>query len=700
MNTNHILYECESRIKISSFSPFLGSLILEVYQNFFKRIADFQFSIRVERIFISDVYNHRYSFCKLVLCLGIILLSDHSVAQVPETVLSAVELKKLSMEELMNIEVTSVSKHPENLQDAASAIQVISALDIRNSGAKTIAEALRLASNLQVAQVNSSQWAISARGFNNVLANKLLVLIDGRTVYTPLYAGVFWDVQNLMLENVEQIEVISGPGGTLWGANAVNGVINIITKSAKNTKGLFIEGATGTDLSHLGSIRYGGNLNSDLSYRIFGTGFKMRSSILTTEVDAEDEWSIAQGGCRLDWDASANNKFIFSSNIYSSRPNPDGDTTAIFAKGSNAIARWNHLNSEKSDFQIQAYYDHTWRDFNNGFTEDLKTYDIDGQNRYQINEHQVLTYGVNFRMMDHQVTNLELFAFLPGHKMLYLSSLFLQYEVAFLKERLHFTIGSKIEHNSYTGLQYLPNSRISWTPTSRQTIWAAVSRAVRNPARIDRDFYLYLAPNLPFISGSNSSLSEKIIAYELGWRMQPAKLLSVSLSTFYNVYDNIRSAEPGPPPFNIPITFANGVHGVAYGVELSATYHLRSWWNFRGGYTFLKKNLSVKPESKDLNEASAESDDPENQFLIQSTIDLPGNFHVGTVLRYVDKLPKPYVRSYSELDARISWNWGKNLELSVAGQNLLHVHHAEFIPSSPSPREIQRSIYGKIACQF
>ena len=638
-------------------------------------------------------------FIRLLFILLILLQFNDCAGQETDS-LSPEALKKLSLEQLMNIEVTSVSKHPERLKNAASAIQVITREDILNSGAKTLPEALRLASNLQVAQVNSSQWAISARGFDNVLANKLLVLIDGRTVYTPLYAGVFWDVQNVMLEDVDRIEVISGPGGTLWGANAVNGVINIITKNSKETKGLFIQGASGTNLPGLGSLQYGGQVNDKLSYRVYGTGFKLGNTLDTNGIKVKDAWPMMQGGFRIDWDASGRDKVTLQANGYHAKPNPDAGDNAVIAKGDNIVVRWNQTTSAKSDFQLQAYYDHTFRDFGNGFTEDLKTWDAEWHNRYQLRQRHELSYGINFRAMDHKVTNLELFAFLPAQKTLFLYSLFLQDEIALVKERLHFTIGTKLEHNSYTGFENQPNVRLTWTAASNQTIWAAVSRAVRTPARIDRDFYLFLAPSVPFISGSDSFVSEKMTAYELGWRSQPLKTFSFSLSAFYNVYDDIRSAKPGPPPLYIPITFANGVKGQTYGFELAATSQVTSWWNLKGGYTFLNKDLSVKSGSKDSNNGSAESDDPANQFQIQSDISLPGHIKLGTVIRYVDKLPKPYVPDYFGLDMRIAWQVGKKLELSVTGQNLLYKHHPEFVPSSPSPRQIERSVYGQIICRF
>lgn len=646
----------------------------------------------------GQVHHHLLPVVILV-CL-LTSQQNTGIAQVQDSLLSTHSLKKLSLEELMNIEVISVSKRPEKLNDVASAIQVITQQDIRNSGAKTLTEALRLATNLQVAQANSSQWAISARGFNSVLANKILVLIDGRTVYTPLYAGVFWDVQNLLLEDVDRIEVISGPGGTLWGTNAVNGVINIITRSSEETKGLFAELATGSNIPVLGSLRYGGKLKDKVTYRIFGTGFKMGPVVDTNGRKAKDDWYMLNGGFRLDWIPSKKDKITFQGTVYGGKPNPDGGDTSVSSRGDFVIGRWNHSISNKTDFQLQAYYDHTWRDFGNGFTEDLKTYDLEWQSRHQLGKSHVLNYGLGFRLMEHNVTNLELFAFEPAHKTLSLYHIYAQDEIMLIKERLKFTIGAKLEHNSYTGFEFQPNGRLTWTPTHDQTIWTAVSRAVRLPARIDRDFYLHLLPGLPLISGSDDFIAEKMISYELGWRSRLAKTLSTSLAIFYNVYDDLRSAEPGPPPFYIPITFHNGVKGNTYGIEFSTTYQPVSWWTLRGGYTFVRKNLDVKSDSRDLNGGTAETNDPEHQVLIQSNIELPHGLAIGTVLRHIGKLPKPAVSAYTGLDLRLGWALNKFIELNITGQNLLNKRHLEFRPSSPARREIQRSIYGKLICRF
>ncbi len=669
-------------------------------------------------IFISLVskcfnFQHAYSFVRcfcrrrglpVIITMVIVLMQKNVFAQTDTSELSPVlKLKKMSIEELMNIEVTSVSKRPEKLREAASAIQVITQEDIRSSGATNVPEALRLAPNLEVAQVNSSQWAISARGFNNVLANKLLVMIDGRVVYTPMYAGVFWDVQTLMLEDVDRIEVISGPGGTLWGANAVNGVINIITKNSKETQGVLVTAAAGANqLESLGNLRYGGKLAENLSYRVYGTAFKRDNTpLLKDSLSSRDSWTMGQGGFRFDWEASKKDAVALISNFYDGRPNPDGGTAKpVITMGGNMLGRWNRTISEKSDFQLQAYFDQTWRDFRNKFAENLRTYDLDWQHRFQVGKRNEVVWGSDIRLMDHKVDTLQLFAFIPPRKLLHIYSAFVQDKIMLIKERLSFTIGSKFEHNSYTGMQYQPSGRLAWTPGKRQTIWAAVSRAVRTPARIDREFVVSLAPGLPYIEGSSNFKSETLLAYELGWRMQPMQRLSISLSTYYNFYDNIRTAQAGPAPLGIPITFGNGVKGETYGAEFSANYQLAKWWSLRGGYTFLKKNLRIKPGYTDLNNATAESDDPQHQFLIQSNIKFPYRFELGTVVRYVDRLPKPKVQGYTGLDVRVGWKLNKAIELNIVGQNLIGENHVEFIPSSPAPRIIQRSVYGKITCQF
>ena len=607
-------------------------------------------------------------------------------------------LKSLSIEELMNIEVTSVSKRPEKLQETASAIQVITQEDIRHSGVTSVPEALRLATNLQVAQVNASQWAISARGFNNVLANKLLVLIDGRVVYTPMYAGVFWDVQNLVLEDIDRIEVISGPGGTLWGANAVNGVINIITKRAQDTAGLYAEAAAGTELPGLGSLRYGNAISEHLSYRVYSTAFKRGNTTFPDSIQANDNWKMIQGGVRFDWSPNENNIVTCQGNLYDGRPDPDSGQP-VAASGNNFITRWNHVFSERSDVQVQLYYDQTWRDFRNNFTEDLKTYDIEGQHRLQINSMHEFVYGGGFRAMAHEVENLELFAFLPSEKDLFLFNIFAQDNIQLIPDKIRLVAGLKVEHYTYSDFQFQPNLRLSWTIKEGQTVWHAVSRAVKNPSRLDREFYLSIFPGFPFIVGHEAK-PEYLTAYELGWHSQATTALSFSLSSYYNRYDNIRGVSPRDPNTSFPVIFNNSVEGNTYGAEVSFTCQVNTWWRLRGGYNFLKKELSIKKGMTDTNNASAESDDPTHQALIQSIMNLKDKFELGAVIRYVDELPHQNVPEYIGVDVRLSWKIIPNLQLSLVAQNLLDDAHPEFVPSSPAPREIERSGYLKIACRF
>ena len=642
---------------------------------------------------------HNFVTLPGIIFLSVVLTTNVARAQDGQEVAeSSAFLKKLSIEELLNVEVRSVSRSPEPLKQTPSAVQVITQEEIRRSGASSLPEALRLATNLQVAQVNSSQWSISARGFNNVLANKLLVMIDGRTVYTPLYAGVFWDVQNVLLSDIDRIEVISGPAGTMWGSNAVNGVINIITKSAKDTQGILIEAGAGNAFRNYGALRYGGKVNDRFHYSAYATGFK-KSSVETLEnEDANDDWTMAQGGAQLNWEFSEKNDLTVLSNVYDTRPNPEGGPSALKARGHNVLARWAHTNSENSDFRIQLYYDKTSRDFRNGFKEKLSTYDADAQHKFDIGKSNEIVWGIGIRFMDHHVDNLELFRFEPGKKTLHLYSLFVQDKITVVNERLDLTLGIKAEHNSYTGMQYQPGLRLA-LKLNNQMFWAAAAWAVRIPSRIDRDFYLNVTPEIPLIAGNNSFESESLRSYELGWRLQVPRA-KLSVATFYNQYDNLRSAEPGPPPFFVPITFANGVEGDTYGVEVSGTFDPSPWLRINGGYTFLTKDLSVKPTSSDLNGGSVESNDPRHQFLVQTMIDPTHSTELSFTTRYVDQLDDPRVPAYWGLDARIAWRPATFIELSLVGQNLLRDKYMEFIPSSPAPRFIERSVYGKVACFF
>jgi iron complex outermembrane receptor protein len=627
-----------------------------------------------------------------------------NAARVP-TESGVTQLKKLSLEELMDIEVTSVSKHPERLSETASAIQVITQEDIRRSGATRLPEALRLASNLEVAQIDSRQWAISARGFNSPFSNKLLVLIDGRAVYTPLFAGVFWDVQDTLLEDIDRIEVISGPGATLWGANAVNGVINIITKQAKNTQGPLLLGGGGTELRGFGGVRYGGALASNLRYRVYGKYFDRDSSVLPDGRDANDDWHIGQGGFRMDWDASESNAFTVQGDGYDGRISQAG-ADEIDVRGANVIGRWSHTFSDDSDLQLQLYYDRTHRDIPGVIAEDLDTYDVDFQHRFPLGERHDVVWGLGYRLIEDDVSNTENVAFLPPQISRQWFSGFVQDEIALMKDRVHLTLGTKIEHNDYTGFEFQPSGRLAWRLSEQQTLWSAVSRAVRTPSRVDREFF-QLQPGSPdfLIVGGPDFESEELLAYELGYRVQPFSRLALSLAAYYNDYDDLRSQEQVSPPTAFPVVVANGLEGESYGAELTADYRITDWWRLRAGYTELRIDLHPKPGSTDMTRGRNESNDSKHHVSLRSLLDLPGHWELDAAFRYVSRIDNQQVPAYGELDVRLGWRPTPELEFSIIGQNLLHDDHAEFGALANTRgeiirREIERGVFAKLLWRF
>src|SRR3989449_1036177 len=511
-------------------------------------------------------------------------------------------LKRLTLDQLMNIEVTSVSRRAERLAQTASAIQVITQEDIRQSGATSLPEALRLAANLQVAQINSREWAISARGFNSTSANKLLVLIDGRTVYTPLFSGVFWDVQDLLLSDVDRIEVISGPGATLWGANAVNGVINVITKDAKDTGGLLVTGGGGTELRGLGSARYGGGLGAHGNYRIYGKAFSRDPTLLSNGQAAPDGWHMGQGGFRLDWDAPDSNRLSLHGDWYDGRI-AQASPGHIGVSGGNVMAKWAHPFSAKSVLTVQAYYDRTHRDIPGTFGEDLDIYDVDLQHHSALGPRHEVVWGAGYRLMNDRVTNTPGLAFLPAHVARQWFTAFVQDEIAVLAERLHLTLGTKLEHNDYTGFEVQPSGRLNWTFSPSRTLWAAISRAVRTPSRIDRELFVPAQPPF-FLAGGPNFHSENELAYELGYRHQQGALV-LSFATFYSRYHGLRSLELVPGPDSLVI--GNGQDGESYGGERTATYRITDNWQLRAGYTELRIHIWPNPGSTDTTRGDRKS---------------------------------------------------------------------------------------------
>jgi iron complex outermembrane recepter protein len=626
-------------------------------------------------------------------------------------------LKSLSFEQLMDIEVTSVARSPEKLLDAPSAIQVITNEDILRSGAMSIPEALRLADNLDVAQQNSHDWNISARGFNTDLANKLLVMIDGRTVYTPLFSGVIWDMQDYLLEDIDRIEVISGPGGTLWGANAVNGVINITTKSAKDTQGLYVEGGGGSQPLVDSAIRYGGTLAPNIYFRVYGKYDDWNNDDLPNGTAANDAWQKGQGGFRIDANPESDNKFTVSGDIFGGTENVVTGGTGE-SSGGNLLGRWTHTSPSDNEMSLQVYFDRahladpepaTQFEPAGMFKDDMNTYDMDFQDRFPLGGRNKIVWGLGYRYTDETATPAPSLDFLPNHLDQNLYSGFAQDEIK-LRENLFFTLGTKIEHNDFTGFEVEPSARLQWNLTPKQMVWAAVSRAVRTPSLIDRDLVEPTSLPAPFpqsiLDGGANFESETVMAYELGYRAELGSQVTTSLSLFYNQYNHIRSTTPsasGFPSFGFPLVFNNNLEGNTYGLEFTANYQLLKWWRLHAGYDLLKEDIYVTPGEVDFNDALNETADPEQQWSLRSSMDLPHNLTLDSALRWVDTLhnnngPTPgTVPSYLELEVRLGWHATPGLEFSIVGKNLLHAEHTEYGYPGPTQVEIPRSVFAEVS---
>lgn len=623
------------------------------------------------------------------LCSVILLVAFPFCVHAQTTLPATSELKKLSFEELMNIEVTSVSKAPEKLTEVASAIQVVTRDDIYRSTSTSLPEALRLASNLQVAKPNSHDWAISARGFNatplrnNTLSNKLLVMIDGRSVYTPLFGGVFWDVQNVLLEDIDRVEVVSGPGGTLWGANAVNGVINVMTKSARETQGLYVSASSGTFLENHLAARFGARIDTNLYLRVYGQHFNQGSMKLGNGNDARDNWQLNQAGFRLDYYPSAKDYLTVHGDVYGGTEESPVNSTQ---NGQNLTSRWVHSFNENSELTLQAYVDRTWKNIStSGLRDLLNTYDVDVQHRFRFDAHNRILYGFGYRFMYDQTTN----AFNPLNKHLNLINTFIQDQISLIPRKLEFTVGTKLLYNDYSGLEFQPSARVAWTPTQRHTLWAAISRSVRTPSRFETE----LAPTAAL--GTPGFTSEKVVAYEIGYRTKIADAVALSLATFYNRYTDLRSFNnnPSAPP---TLIFANDQSANSWGFEFSANAVLKNWWRIRTGYTYIDKEFTYNNPNVLATSSYIEALDPKHQVMLQSIMNIGSHLQWDVTARHVGDIKSILtvgvgVVSYTTFDVRLAWE-GKKITYSLQGQNLAAADHTEFVT-----RQVPRNVSAKIS---
>ena len=636
-------------------------------------------------------------------------------------------LAQASLEDLLNIEVTSASRKEQKLSQVPAAIFVITQEDIRRSGATNIPDLLRMVPGLDVAQINGNTWAISARGFNLQFANKLLVLVDGRAVYTPLFGGVYWDTVDVPLEDIEQIEVIRGPGGTVWGANAVNGVINIITKSAADTEGGLVTGGGGTQAQGFGTIRYGGKIKEDTNYRIFSKYNNNDHLPDLNGQNGEDGWDLLHGGFRVDTTLSARDSLMTEGDVYHGKEgsifvhstfSPPDDINVqgrALLLGGNVLSRWTHIFSSRFDTTLQFYFDNYDRDTPE--IDDFRdTFDLDFQNHIALGARQDLIWGAGYRHTADKTVGTVDEAFLPANFAGDLFNAFLQDQITLKSDRVSLYLGSKFENDYFTHFDLEPSIRLVWTPSNRRTFWAAISRANRTPTRRDEGLNAALAalpgPAEIAVVGNPNMKSEHVIAYELGYREEPTDYLSLDVAAFFNTYQGLESLDPSAPFFESnpvpnllvhPIVLGNTLNGTTQGVEVSVNWRVTRRWTVSPGYSFLNMNLHTDPTSLDtVSVANTEGSNPNHQAQLRSHVELPRGFSWDANAYFVDSLPVQPVPSYTRLDTQVGWRLAERIELNLVGQNLLQDHHEEFndILQSVNSSLVKRSAYAKITWQF
>lgn len=684
--------------------------------------------------------NHpKLHFIALLLCSSLLVTAEPSRASNQDD--AEPDLTELTIEALMDIEITSVSRKPQSLANTAAAVFVISQEDIQRSGATTIPDLLRMVPGVQVARIDANKWAVSIRGSNGRFDSKLQVLKDGRSLYTPLFSGVFWETQDTPFEDIERIEVIRGPGAAMWGANAVNGVINIITKSAEDTLGGVASGGAGSSEHGFGMLRYGFKPTENSTMRLYGKHVDRGEGVFSNGTNANDAWQLTTGGFRLDSQPTNNDNLTLQSDFHAGRMNET--YTALYhlpslsdpsyswtqpststAWGANILSRWQHAISETDNLSLQIYYDHYQRDFYI-LGEKRDTVDFDFQHRFAASQRQDIIWGLSYRYSHDKVESSQMFVMEDPEKGFSMYSIFLQDEITLLPNTLSLILGSRLEHNDYTGFEIQPSGRVIWTPSPQHTLWGSVSRAVRTPARVERDMrytyftgpFDYSGTTIPLrveIDGSNSLKSETLLAYEVGYRTEMSRQASLDLSLFYNQYDHLRVRQEGTPVPESP-TFtnlllqyplSNDMHGHSYGYELAANWHPSDWWRLQAGYNYLRSFMYLDNGSTDtINRSNAADGAPRHQLTLRSGFTIRRQVELDFWLRAVDRvdsIDSVSIPGYVTMDSRIAWKPQKNLELALIGQNLLQSHHPEYIPETinTTASEVRRSVYGKATWSF
>ena len=639
------------------------------------------------------------------------------------------ELIDLSVEDLLNVEVISVARKAKSLNDSPAAIFVISQDDIKRIGATSVPEALRLAPGIDVARIDANKWAVSARGFNGRFANKLLVLIDGRSIYTRAFAGVYWENQDVMLEDVERIEVIRGPGATLWGANAVNGVINIITKHSDDTQGGLLVVGGGTEEQGFGAFRYGGKLNAETTARAYVKGFKRDENTHESGGEAGDDWDKIQGGFRMDSLLTTRDNLTIQGDAYRSTinqnttfpqvasPFQNNFNETIDTFGGNLLARHQHTFSSTSDYSLQVFYDFYERD--EAFLKESRhVADIDFQHRFALLDWNDLVWGAGYRYNHDDFRMNSISEVIPSSRNDQLFSAFIQDEITLVDNTLWFTVGSKFEHNDYSGFEIQPTAKLMWAPHHQHRLWGAVSRAVRTPSRLEHDMntlQTVIPPSalLPVVTevnleGNSHFDTEEVISYEVGYRTTFIKNLSIDFTAFYNDYRNLISGESGsfiPPtptsPAMIPFQIENNNSAHTYGFEIATVWQMMDWWRWDINYSLLKTDFDPKVAVDTIGSS------PQQRLSVRSAISPWENIELDVLFRYVDtniarsSFGTTVIKDYVSMDVRLAWQPVKDIELSLVGQNLLAEQHLEYRQEIlTTPTEIDRGMYGKLTWHF
>jgi iron complex outermembrane receptor protein len=637
----------------------------------------------------------RTGWCLVVLFLFVVSATaenavDSSVAQ----------LKKLTIEELVETPVISGSRVPEPWFTTPSAIDVLTDEEIRRSGVVRLPEALRYVTGVQVGRFVGSSYAISARGFNGSAANKLQVMLDGRSLYTPLLSGVFWEVQDTLLEDLDRIEVVRGPGAALWGANAMNGVVNILSKSARDTQGTLIMGGAGNEEQLVAGVRHGGRISENSFYRVYAKQHERGNQILRNGANARDGIRQTQLGFRSDSYLLDTDQLTIQGDAFVNEAGLRGRDDANH-DGGNFLARWSRNLGDFGDVTFQGYYDRSVRDVPGQFFEDRQTVDFDAQHHIRWGQRQNIVWGAGYRISsDRTGTRERTFRFDPDHRTIDLVSGFVQDEIMLVEDWLKLTLGSKFEYNDFTGIEWQPGARAALTPTEDHTIWAAVSRAVRSPTRVEDDVRFSPFPSgLPVVvSGNRDFESETLIAYEVGYRVQALRRLSFDVAAFYNDYDHLRTQEPGAGPGGFPLRVGNLRHGETFGGEIAAKWQVTDYARLSASYSRLEERLKFSRRSRDPTGGTAEANDPQDMATMHLALDLPRRFELDFFARYMDALPNPRVPSYLMFDARIGWRATEHLEFSVVGQNLTDPAHPEV--GGAAAAQVERSVYAKMTLRF